>query len=52
MMYDDEDNDHNNYDADDENEEQFYINILSKRSGYLYTTCALSSCNYIDFMKF
>ena len=44
MREDDDDNEGNNYDSDDENDEQFYINILSK-SNYLYTTCTLSSCN-------
>ena len=44
MRCDDKDNDSDNYDSDDENDEQFYINILSK-SSYLYTTCVLSNCN-------
>ena len=45
MMCDDDDNnDSNDGDLYDENNEQFYINILSKSSS-LYTACALSSCN-------
>ena len=45
MMRDNDDNnDSDNDDSHDENNEWFYINTLSK-SSYLYTTCALSSCN-------
>ena len=49
MMHDNDDNnDSDNYDSDNKNH---ILNILSK-SSYLYTTCALSICNKINFMKF